>query len=71
LRQVKDAKRRPAHHLCETFAVRMLLKGVPFENLSRLLSHSSVKVTETYYPKWLASRKRRLECLVAESLVNA
>ena len=58
------------HRLRDTFAVRMLLKGVPLEDVSRLLGHSSVKVTETYYAKWVASRKRRLERLVAESLVN-
>jgi hypothetical protein len=27
----------------------------------RLLGHSSVKVTEAYYAKWVASRKVRLE----------
>jgi integrase/recombinase XerD len=59
------------HRLRDTFAVRMLLKGIPLEDVSRLLGHSSVKVTETYYAKWVASRKRRLERLVAESLVNA
>ena len=55
------------HRLRDTFAVRMLLKGIPLEDVSRLLGHSSVKVTETYYAKWVASRKRRLERLVAES----
>lgn len=65
---VKDC--RP-HRLRDTFAVRMLLRGVPLEDVSRLLGHSSVKVTETYYAKWVASRKRRLERLVAESFVNS
>jgi integrase/recombinase XerD len=59
------------HRLRDTFAVRMLLKGVSLEDVSRLLGHSSVKVTETYYAKWVASRKRRLERLLAESLVHA
>lgn len=58
------------HRLRDTFAVRMLLKGVSLEDVSRLLGHSSIKVTETYYAKWVASRKRRLERLFAESLVN-
>jgi integrase/recombinase XerD len=58
------------HRLRDTFAVRMLLKGVPLEDVSRLLGHSSLKVTETYYAKWVASRKRRLKRLLAESLVN-
>jgi integrase len=59
------------HRLRDTFAIRMLLKGVSLEDLARLLGHSSVKVTETYYAKWVASRKRRLERLFAESLVHA
>ena len=59
------------HRLRDTFAVRMLLKGVSLEDVSRLLGHSSVKVTETYYAKWVALRKRRLERLFAESLVHA
>jgi integrase len=59
------------HRLRDTFAVRKLLAGFQLDDVSRLLGHSSVKVTETYYAKWVASRKRRLERLVAESLVNA
>ena len=59
------------HRLRDTFAVRKLLGGFQLEDVSRLLGHSSVKVTEMYYAKWVASRKRRLERLVAESLVNA
>jgi integrase/recombinase XerD len=59
------------HRLRDTFAVRKLLGGFQLDDVSRLLGHSSVKVTETYYAKWVASRKRRLERLVAESLVNA
>jgi integrase len=37
------------------------------EDVSRLLGHSSVKVTETYYAKWISSRKRRLERIVTET----
>ncbi len=56
------------HRLRDTFAVRKLLGGMQLEDVSRLLGHSSVKVTEAYYAKWVASRKRRLERLFAESL---
>lgn len=59
------------HRLRDTFAVRKLLSGFQLEDVSRLLGHSSVKVTETYYAKWVASRKRRLERLLAETLVNS
>lgn len=59
------------HRLRDTFAVRKLLAGFQLEDVSRLLGHSSVKVTETYYAKWVASRKVRLERLLAEALVDA
>jgi integrase/recombinase XerD len=59
------------HRLRDTFAVRALLKGVSLEDVSRLLGHSSVKVTEAYYAKWVTARKRRLESTVAETLMNS
>ncbi|MBL0158793.1 MAG: site-specific integrase [Bryobacterales bacterium] len=58
------------HRLRDTFAVRKLLAGFQLEDVARLLGHSSVKVTEAYYAKWVRSRRLRLERLVAESLVN-
>ena len=58
------------HRLRDTFAVRKLLSGFQLDDVSRLLGHSSVKVTETYYAKWVSGRKLRLERLVAESLMN-
>jgi integrase/recombinase XerD len=59
------------HRLRDTFAVRALLRGMSLEDVSRLLGHSSVKVTELYYAKWVAARKVRLERLVAQSLVDS
>jgi integrase len=58
------------HRLRDTFAVRALLDGMQLEDVSRLLGHSSVKVTEAYYAKWVGSRKRRLERLVTETIMN-
>jgi integrase len=55
------------HRLRDTFAVRALFRGMQLEDVSRLLGHSSVKVTETYYAKWISSRKRRLERIVTET----
>jgi integrase len=59
------------HRLRDTFAVRKLLSGLQLDDVSRLLGHSSVKMTELFYAKWVDSRRQRLERLVAESLVNA
>jgi integrase/recombinase XerD len=33
----------------DTFAVELLLAGVPIDQVSLLLGHSSVKVTEKHY----------------------
>src|ERR1035441_2832600 len=59
------------HRLRDTFAVEKLLAGMHLEDVSRLLGHSSTKITETYYGRWTARRKVRLERLLAETLVNS
>lgn len=38
-----------AHRFRDTFAVELLLSGVPIERVSVLLGHSSVRVTEKHY----------------------
>jgi site-specific recombinase XerD len=58
------------HRLRDTFAVRKLLHGLQLDDVARLLGHSSVKVTETYYARWIPARKLRLERLVAESMMD-
>lgn len=40
--------------LRETFAVHLLERGVPMEELSRLLGHKSIRITERHYAKWLS-----------------
>lgn len=61
----KDEAGRPlrfrSHMLRDTFAVEMLLAGVPLEKVSKLLTHESVTITERYYAKWTASRRQQLE----------
>ncbi len=56
------------HRLRHTFAVRKLLAGVPIEEVSRLLGHSSVKITEQYYAAWTTSRQDLLESRLFQSL---
>lgn len=58
------------HRLRDTFAVRKLLAGVSIDDVSKLLGHSSVKITESYYAKWIPARKKRLEGIFAQSLLN-
>ena len=52
------------HQLRDTFAVSMLEKGVPLEEVSKLLGHESIKTTERYYAKWVKTRQDRLDMLV-------
>jgi len=59
------------HRLRDTFAIGLLIDGVAIDEVSRLLGHSSVKVTEAYYAKWILARKRRLEGRLAQALGNA
>ena len=59
------------HRFEDTFAVTMLMKGIPLEDVFKLLSHSSIAVTEKYYAAWIPARKLRLERLVSESLMDA
>jgi integrase len=40
------------HRLRDSFAVKKLLRGFQLDDVSRLLGHSSVKVTEAYNAKW-------------------
>ena len=46
------------------------MKGVPLEDVSELLGHASIAVTEKYYAPWVASRKLRLERLLSETLAK-
>lgn len=54
-------KRAHPHMFRHTFSVEMLLKGVPVEDVARLLGHSSVRTTEKYYSSWIKARADRLE----------
>jgi integrase len=49
------------HRWRDTFAVNCLQKGMALEDVSKLLGHSSVAITERYYAKWVMKRKLRLE----------
>lgn len=50
-----------AHRFRDTFAVELLLAGVPLERVSVLLGHGSVKVTEKHYSPWVLARQEQLE----------
>jgi len=59
------------HRLRDTFAVRALLRQIPIGDVSRLMGHSSVKITELYYAAWIPARGQLLESVMAKSLLDA
>jgi integrase/recombinase XerD len=51
----------------DTFAVEMLLAGVPIDQVSLLLGHASVKITEKSYAPFVKAGQVQLQ----ESVRNA
>jgi len=49
------------HRFRDTFAIELLLAGVPLERVSVLLGHRSIKVTEKHYTPWVRARQEQLE----------
>ncbi len=60
-------KRCHPHMLRDTFAVEMLLAGVPLEQVSILLGHKSVKITEKHYAPWVKARQEQLAANVRKA----
>ncbi len=50
-----------AHRFRDTFAVELPLKSVPIEQVSVVLGHSSVKITDHHYSPWVRARQEQLE----------
>jgi integrase/recombinase XerD len=59
-----------SHRLRDTFAVDLLEKGVPLEEVSKLLGHESIKTTERSYAKWVKGRQDRLDGLVTGTWIK-
>jgi integrase len=67
LKLAKLGKRAHPHMFRDTFAVEMLLAGVPLDQVSMLLGHTSVKITEKHYSPWVKARQEQLK----QSVVKA
>jgi integrase len=52
-----------SHRLRDTFAVDLLEKGVPMEEVAKLLGNS-IRVCERHYAKWSKGRQDRTDSLV-------
>ena len=53
--------------LRDTFAVELLLAGVPIDQVSILLGHASVKTTERHYAPFVKARQEQLVSSVEKS----
>jgi integrase/recombinase XerD len=56
------------HRFRDTFAVSLLEAGVTLENVSTLLGHQSIRVTEKHYSPWVKTRQEALDQAVAKAL---
>jgi len=65
----KQTKFTP-HCLRDTAACEWLTAGIPMEEVSKLLGHSSIKTTEKHYSAWAQARQDRLDSLVVAAWEN-
>lgn len=63
-------KRCHPHMLRDTFAVESLLNGMRLEEVSVILGHSSVKITEKHYMPWVRARQASLNESAMQSWVR-
>lgn len=59
--ELADIRGGHAHRFRDTFAVELLLAGVPLDRVSILLGHSSIRITERHYAPWTRSRQEQIE----------
>jgi len=58
------------HRFRDTFAVDLLLRGIPIDQLSALLGHSAVKITEQHYLAFVAARRKQITDAVRRAWAN-
>ena len=63
-------KRCHPHMFRDTFAVESLLSGMRLEEVSTILGHSSVKITERHYMPWVRARQTSLNQSVLDSWIR-
>jgi site-specific recombinase XerD len=64
-------KRCHPHMFRDTFAVQYLLDGVPIDQVSLLLGHSSIKITEKHYMPFVLARQEQMEASIRNAWATA
>lgn len=59
--ELAEVPKGHAHRFRDTFAVELLLAGMPIERVSILLGHQIVRITERHYSPWVRARQEQLE----------
>jgi len=59
-----------SHRFRHTFAKDHLSKGTSMQDLSKLLGHASIKVTEKYYAKWCTERQEKASAAMRRTWIN-
>ncbi|HKW19509.1 MAG TPA: tyrosine-type recombinase/integrase [Terriglobales bacterium] len=62
------ASHNQSHRLRDTFACRLLEKGVSLEIVSMLLGHKNIATTQKHYAPWVRERQVALEAAVQAAL---
>lgn len=62
--KVDNPRHMRSHRLRDTFACELLQRGVPLEEVSKMLGHDSITTTEDAYGAWVKGRQDRLDNLV-------
>jgi integrase/recombinase XerD len=70
LKEADLPKRCHPHMLRDTFAVEALLSGMRIEEVSTILGHSSVRITEKHYMPWVRARQASLNRSVMDSWIK-
>jgi integrase/recombinase XerD len=58
--QLSEIPNGHPHRFRDTFAVELLVAGTPIEEVSKLLGHTSLRVTERHYAPWNKARQEKL-----------
>ena len=67
LYELAEVENGHAHRWRDTFAVELLLSGMPLDQVGALLGHQSIKVTEKHYAPWVKARQEQLEVAVRKT----